>query len=303
MKIQPYNPLKDNLPILYRDETGLVMGETSLFSKGKRKFVHGADIMLPIGRVLQELLGDEDGVSIVETVRFLDVCTHDLKIFASMDHGLLPSRDVNPTLVMRCKTKKGRVVFLSAYSTGKAIAHHSPDGVMLEKIDNVLGDPERLNESESLMEMDALDTSQFCSRSPYLYLHIAIEIFSVATLRLKKHHMLPDSKLLLTGMDRVVLPQQDDIAEGITLKINIRNDREKKTGSGAVITPIEFSYYDKRKTLKPYATAYIAHSPTGRFEHLERQDSPRLSGLRAPLPTPRFSERVFGRFASFARGV
>ncbi len=292
---QSYNPLRDNLPLLRREKNGLVIGETSLFTKGRRKFVHGADIMLPVGRMIQELLGDEEGVSMVETVRFLDVCTHDLSIFASTDEGLLPSGGAKPTLVMRCKTKKRRTVYISAYSTGAPIAHHSPDGVMLEKIDGVMGDPEIRNGSEIVMKMAGLNTDYFCSRNPYLYLHIAIEIFSVATLRLKKHHLLPDSKLLLTGMDDIAPPCRDDIAVGIALKIDIRNDKNKVTRSGAVITPIEFSYYDNQNRIKPYATPYIAPSPTGRFEHLEKPDSPRLDSSPSPLPFLRFGETMLGR--------
>lgn len=286
--------------MLRRMENGVVMGETSLFTKGRRLFAHGADIMLPIGRVLQELLGDGENVSIVETVRFLEVCTHDLGVFASTEEELLPSGDAEPVLTMRCKTKKGKTVHITAHSTGKPIAHHSSHGIMLEEIDSVLDDPVGLNGSECLMEMSALNTTRFCSLNPYFYLHIVIEIISVATLRLKKHNLLHDSKLLLTGIDHIVLPRRDDIAEGVTLRIKIRSDREKTTRSGAVITPIEFSYYNKQRKIKPYATPYLAHSPDGRFEHLERRESRRTTSSAPPFPPTRSCELTSGRVVCLA---
>ncbi|MCP4105123.1 MAG: hypothetical protein GY749_06245 [Desulfobacteraceae bacterium] len=45
-----------------------------------------------------------------------------------------------------------------------------------------------------------------------------------------------------------------------------------KESSVRVIPVFEISYCKRQKTMQPYGTAYIVHSPAGQFEHLERQD-------------------------------
>ena len=270
--LKRYNPLRDNLAKLRKQENGIVIGKTLLFSKGKRKFAHGADIMLPIGRVMQEIPGAEEGIASVKTLRFLNVTTHELEIYGAIDQKLLPSKNIRPNLVMNCVTKNGKTVYITAYPTEDPIIHHIDSGIILEEIDNVLNIIEKRNNYDVLIKIGALNTGRLYFYNNYFDLHIAIEILSVAVLRLKQHGILSDSKLLLSGIDNLMPPQQDDIAKGIALRFNIRRDRDRILRRGAIKTPIEISYYNKQKEIKTYATAYIVHSPTGQFEHLERQN-------------------------------
>ncbi len=267
-----YEPLRDSLPILCKRENGMITGKTLLFTKGKRKFAHGADIMLPVSKLIHEITDSEKGIATVESLRFLSVTTHELEIFGATDQELLPSGYVRPALLMNCKTGSGTDIYIAAYPTEEPITHHLDSGIILEEIDDSLKIIEKTdNNNRILIEIAAFNTDHLNFRNSHICLHIAIEILSVAVLRLKKQGILPGSKLLLSGIDNLIPPKRDEISDGITLRFDICRDRDKVIRSGAVITPVEVSYC-KPERIQPYGVAYLVHSSTGQFEHLERQD-------------------------------
>lgn len=255
----PASPEVINLPDyfiheMYKTEDGDVRGSTAFLPSkwsSEQGFIHGPDVMMPVGMALMFLLQKGEKIITIDSLRFNHIMPEQLDFVASFTPPPINQSHVYAQFTCDVEGETRHVYFTAA--TNEAPLPHpaiqkpviNPTALALT---NQFYTQEPLFDTHSnirtlpLAELSVDDQNSY-ARMPQAY-HMAtfLEVLTwVHQYHVLKELITPGDYSLSLGVEQFMLPKEPkDLVSGeCSLQVCIRDDLRKPTGKGGCIYPWE----------------------------------------------------------------
>lgn len=240
---------------------GVATAETSLFfGPWSRKFVHGPDIMLPVGSLVESLLLPSQIVTGIQSLKFLKLVKHELQLFAYIDDG----REVNfgnysdedPSVVACFKANlRGKVTFIKVvgFQTKGRIDKKLGFNCFAEDIGKHINNrgSRCLIRNEGERKVYEFPLEPLSGRvaelladqgSLGLQMHIAMELVLCVSNRLRGTVL--SNVAYAAGFQDFRFSSLNALSEGGAIRFSVDYDKRKETSRGFAIVPCRFTFCD-----------------------------------------------------------
>ena len=235
---------------------GVVVGNTVLTDGGwSNEYVHGPDVMLPVGKLLSELLLEGESVCAIDSLQFRKLITGNLRLTVAVD-AVPPDLDVEdkPAVVGKFSTNLGRRLALRGDLNGnplnsKAAANPFAKGIAADfdtyEVDgdhgeNLVFDLRPISVGSRLSAM--IDSNEVGILTNTL---MDVVLKALSKINRKRLGCYADDGIFAGSFEELKLGDLKKLTRGGSLRITMRPVGERKlTPNNFVIIPFDFAFVD-----------------------------------------------------------
>lgn len=245
---------RDCLSGTCEDGNGNLVGETDLRFYNAQGFLHGPDILLPVGLMLEDLLEVDENISTIQSIVFGKIMKSNLTLFASVGKAPVLSEeeafDDKPAVRMRFRTTHDRMIYVCGYENGQAVKKDTYEpGPLISRIIpdragmDSAGDAEQRGFEMYRVFLNGLDEGEFSAQEIDLYMHLLAELPMTFMRKLEGNGLIKKRNNFAAGCRGFHLPDPDHLFNGQgAMILKMREDLTRTTPNGFCMLPIDVEF-------------------------------------------------------------
>lgn len=211
--------------------TNLYLSEWS----SKYKFLHGADLMHPLGMLVDRLLDEEERITKITSLRFNQLMMTQMWINVSVE----PCARDNDSMIGTLETSTGRTLYFSAAPTNITFEHAGVEPIN-PYATALLGQKymQPMGSTNHVFQLNKItDREIFQEESPYMHAATWMDVINLAYREVRQQDA-EQGAWFVGGVEQFEIPNPRELTSGTGILI-IKELRAKRTKGGFYIRPVE----------------------------------------------------------------
>jgi hypothetical protein len=241
-------------------------GSTDLcFSNWSRNFLHGADTLLPVGTMLEQMMDKNERLEQIEDIRWKEAMKNNLRLTGSTQ-TFSPEELRQAAMLFSCRTSANRKLYVKGEDdAAKPVSGFRP----CNRLANVIfsasnSQPVMRSDGASSFKLEAPASISTDSQNPIqslgFHMSTAVDLINYACMfapdmqQYDKHGL----KLFL-GVKDFSLPELADLSE---IRFHVQHGKVRQSQKAYNIIPSEIDFRNTHKRSAGGCTAYFAYPAT-----------------------------------------